>query len=72
MDSLEGTENRLAVARQRYNAAVQQLNAWVRQFPNSFYASLAGVQKRTYFETSDEERKTPKVDFSELRGEKQK
>ena len=66
-DSLEGTENRLAVARQRYNAAVQELNAWVRQFPNSFYASLAGVQKRTYFETTDEERKVPKVDFSDLR-----
>ena len=66
-DSLEGTENRLSVARQRYNTAVQDLNAYVRQFPNSFYASLAGVQKRTYFETTDEERKTPKVDFSDLR-----
>ena len=66
-DSLEGTENRLVVARQRYNQAVLDVNAYVRQFPGSFFASLAGVQKRTYFETPAEERKAPKVDFSELR-----
>jgi LemA protein len=66
-DSLEGTENRLVVARQRYNQTVQQLNAYVRQFPGRFFAALAGVEKRTYFETPADERKAPKVDFSELR-----
>ncbi len=66
-DSLEGTENRLVVARQRYNETVQQLNAFVRQFPGRFFAALAGVEKRTYFETPSEERRTPKVDFSDLR-----
>ena len=67
-DSLEGTENRLTVARQRYNETVQQLNQYARQFPGKFFTALAGVQQRTYFQTPDEEKKAPKVDFSELRG----
>ncbi len=65
-DSLEGTENRLAVARQRYNESVQELNAYVRQLPGRIWAMLAGVDKRTYYEIDAADRKNPTVDFSDL------
>lgn len=64
MDQLEGTENRLTVARGRYNESVQQLNGTVRRFPGSIWASLAGVDQREYFEVDRAEvREAPKVDF---------
>ncbi|HWA99379.1 MAG TPA: LemA family protein [Pirellulales bacterium] len=64
-DSIEGTENRLSVARNHYNGAVQQLDVFMRQFPSSFYASLAGVEHPAYFKVTNEEAKTaPKIDFS--------
>jgi LemA protein len=63
-DQLEGTENRLAVERMRYNEAVQTLNTFTRQFPSSFFASFAGVGPAEYFEIDEEARETPKVDFS--------
>lgn len=69
-DSLEGTENRLAVERQRYNEAVERLNAYARQLPGRFYASLAGVEKAEYFEPPPEAKETPKVDFSTPAGSK--
>jgi LemA protein len=64
--SLEGTENRLAVARDHYNNAVQELNAYVRQLPGRFWAMLAGVDKHTYYAVDEADRKDPKVDFSGL------
>ena len=63
-DSLEGTENRLAVERKRYNDAVKRLNAFTRRFPGSFYASLAGVHKAEYFKVAEAAKAAPKVDFS--------
>ena len=66
-DSLEGTENRLTVARGRYNKAVQELNQYVRQLPGRFWAMLAGVDKHTYYEVDAADRRNPKVDFSGLR-----
>ncbi|HTU24576.1 MAG TPA: LemA family protein, partial [Pirellulales bacterium] len=65
-DSLEGTENRLAVARERYNEAVRELNEYVRQLPGRFWASLAGVEKHTYYEIDKGDRAAPNVDFSGL------
>jgi LemA protein len=64
-DTVEGTENRLAVERGRYNEAVQQLNQFVRRFPGRIYASLAGVHEAEYFEVEPEATERPKVDFSE-------
>ena len=64
-DELEGTENRLAVERKRYNDAVQTLNTYVRRFPGSFFASLAGVHSAEYFKIEAEAKTAPKVDFSE-------
>ncbi|HEV3136768.1 MAG TPA: LemA family protein [Pirellulales bacterium] len=65
-DALEGTENRVAVERGRYNDAVQQLNQSVRQFPGSLYASLAGVKEAQYFQVETAAKTPPKVDFSDV------
>ena len=62
-DQLEGTENRLAVERQRYNDAVKELNTFTRKLLGRFYAALAGVEKRTYFEVGEEAKTAPKVAF---------
>lgn len=62
-DSIEGTENRLSVERKRYNDAVRDLDVYMRQFPTSFYARLAGVEQPQYFKVSEEAKTAPKVDF---------
>jgi len=63
-DQLEGTENRIAVARTRYNEAVRQLNSYVKSFWGSFFAKRAGVQTKPFFEAAPGAQQTPKVDFS--------
>jgi len=64
-DQLEGTENRIAVARTRYNEAVGQLEKYIREFVGSFFAKRAGVKLKPYFETTEAARTAPpKVDFS--------
>ncbi len=63
-DSLEGTENRLAVERQRYNDTVRALNTFIRGLVGRIYAGLASVEKAEYFEIADAAKTTPKVDFS--------
>ncbi len=62
-DSLEGTENRIAVERKRYNDSVQILNTYRRTFMGRFFAALAGVEKADYFETPEAEQSAPKVKF---------
>jgi LemA protein len=64
MYSVEGTENRLAVARKRYNDAVTALNTTIRRFPGTLYASLAGVEKAEYFRIEEAAREVPRIDFS--------
>ncbi|MCQ2378063.1 MAG: LemA family protein [Victivallaceae bacterium] len=49
MDELAGTENRIAVARTRYNQSVKEYNRAIRQFPGSLFASGMGLEKRGYF-----------------------
>jgi LemA protein len=64
-DQLEGTENRIAVARTRYNEAVGQLENYARSFFGSFFAKRAGVKAKPYFTTTEAARAAPpKVDFS--------
>lgn len=65
MDELAGTENRIAVARKRYNDTVRKFNTKIRMFPTSIIAGNLGLEKQTYFEISEAARKTPKVDFGE-------
>ncbi len=64
-DQLEGTENRIATARQDYNAAVQTYNSYIRRFPQVLTAKLIGKSPREYFEvTTATAREVPKVDFT--------
>src|SRR6201997_1589904 len=63
-DELAGTENRIAVERKRYNDAVQAYNTYIRQFPNSLFASWAGFKENdAYFKASEGSREAPKVQF---------
>ena len=62
-DSLEGTENRIAVERKRYNESVQTLNTYTRTFFGRFYAMIAGVSSATYYEVPEAEKAVPKVKF---------
>jgi LemA protein len=64
-DELAGTENRIAVERQRYNRSLEDYNVYVRQFPNSIWAGMAGFHYRDeYFRGNPENSVAPKVDFS--------
>jgi LemA protein len=64
-DELAGTENRISVARQRYNTTLQDYNTYVQQFPASIWASMAGFHFRNeYFKGNPENSVAPKVDFS--------
>ena len=62
--ALEGTENRIAVARTRYNEAAKTLNAYAREFFGSFFCRRAAVKKVEYFEATDQAKtEVPKVAF---------
>jgi LemA protein len=60
---LEGTENRIAVARRDYNQAVQQYNTQVRSFPTVLFASVMGFSPRTPFEAETGADQAPDVSF---------
>ncbi|HEY1900897.1 MAG TPA: LemA family protein [Terracidiphilus sp.] len=63
-DELSGTENRIGVARKRYNDALRDYNTYVRQFPNSIWAGIAGFQvNNAFFEASQSARTVPGVKF---------
>ncbi len=64
-DSLEGTENRISVARTRYNDAARALNSYARQFFGSFFCARAGVEKVEYFQASEQAKtEVPQVNFN--------
>ena len=60
---LEGTENRIAVARKDFNASVKAYNGKVRRFPGSFWAGMFGFEQRDYFESVAGSEAAPTVDF---------
>ena len=62
-DQLEGTENRIAVERNRYNEAVRKVNTYKRSFFGQFFCNLADVERAEYFEATEEQKETPKVSF---------
>jgi LemA protein len=63
-DELAGTENRIGVARRRYNDSLRDYNTFVRQFPNSIWAGIAGFQVNSaFFEASSAARTAPAVKF---------
>ena len=62
-DQLEGTENRIAVERNRYNESVRAVNTYRREFTGRFFCSWVGVEQAEYFEIPEAEKETPKVKF---------
>jgi LemA protein len=60
---LEGTENRINVARTNFNNAAQQYNTAIRRFPKSIFAALFGFDKKPYFSAADGAEQAPKVEF---------
>jgi len=63
-DELAGTENRIAVARKRYNDALNIYNTYVLQFPNNIWAGMAGYKQNTaYFTASPAAQQVPNVKF---------
>jgi len=64
MDELAGTENRLAVARNRYNEAVQRYNSDVRGIPGAWWAKIGGFPgQKDYFKADAASKAAPKVSF---------
>ena len=61
---LEGTENRINEARQKYNAAVQDYNQSVRRFPNVIFAGMFGFNRMEKFEASAGAEKAPELNFN--------
>ena len=64
LTQLEGTENRIAVARSDFNKAAQPYNARVQTFPTNVFAGMFGFAKFPYFEADAGSEKAPTVDFN--------
>ncbi len=63
MDELAGTENRINVARKRYNDQVMSYNSTIKRFPVNMLAGMFNFQAREYFEVPEEARAVPRVQF---------
>ncbi|KAK3604968.1 hypothetical protein CHS0354_000632 [Potamilus streckersoni] len=61
---LEGTENRIAVARNDFNTAVQDYNMYIRKFPSNITASIYGFTQKGYFQSAKDAEKAPNVEFN--------
>ncbi|MBI5217232.1 MAG: LemA family protein [Ignavibacteriae bacterium] len=61
---LEGTENRIAVERKRFNEVVQQYNTRIRTFPASMLAGMFGFGQKQYFKSEAGAERAPKVEFN--------
>jgi len=62
-DSLEGSENRIAVERKRYNDSVRAVNTYKRTFFGRIFTAWAGVEEAEYYEPPEERKELPKVEF---------
>ena len=60
---LEGTENRIAVARNNFNEAAKKFNTYIRKFPQSLLSGVFGFDKKPYFEAEEGSQKAPTVQF---------
>ncbi len=63
-NQLEGTENRIATERMRFNRAAQEYNTALRRFPASVIAGLLGFERKYYFEATEGAETAPEVDFN--------
>lgn len=60
---LEGTENRIAVARKDFNETVQKYNSSIRTFPKSIFAGMFGFSQKAYFKAAEGAENAPNVDL---------
>ena len=60
---LEGTENRITVARNNFNEVARQFNTMIRRFPTNIIANAMNAEKRAYFEATEGAEQAPKVQF---------
>jgi len=60
---LEGTENRIATERMRFNQAVQTYNTSIRTFPRNLFAGIFGFDDKAYFEADEGAQEAPEVNF---------
>ena len=60
---LEGTENRIAVERRKFNDATREYNRFIRKFPQLIVAAIFGFDKKEYFEASEGSETPPTVEF---------
>jgi LemA protein len=60
---LEGTENRITVARNNFNEEARRYNTLIRRFPSNIVANMLGSEKRPYFESAEGSNQAPKVQF---------
>ena len=60
---LEGTENRITVARQRFNEAAQEYNTYIRSFPNNMMAGMFDFERKPLFQADEGASSAPKVEF---------
>ncbi len=60
---LEGTENRIAVERQKFNEVARSYNTLIRQFPKNIFAGMFGFEKKPYFEADETAKTAPQVKF---------
>jgi LemA protein len=60
---LEGTENRITVARNRFNEVVQPYNVYIKKFPSNIIANMFGFTAKGYFEAIEGSEKAPEVKF---------
>lgn len=63
MDNLEGTENRLAVARKDYINSVADFNKKLKTFPTNMVGGMFGFEKKDQFKADEKDKEAPKVDF---------
>lgn len=62
-DQLEGTENRIKVARDAYNTAVREYNVKITSFPQNLFAGMFGFKQRPWFQAEQNAQSAPKVQF---------
>lgn len=62
-DQLEGTENRIAVERQRFNETARAYNTYIKQFPRAILAGWFKFRERPYFQSAPEAETAPRVEF---------
>ena len=60
---LEGTENRISVARNRFNETARDYNTYIRQFPNSLVANISGFDRKPLFQAAPGSENAPNVEF---------